>query len=578
MQYVQLKSLESLNFTESEQHGGNLFTDTATKTCSILDNAISKVKNTLFGQSDVAASPVLTSSIKFSEQTNARLTETKQRLTETFNNTKDPNEKIKKYADELQRFIATCNESTCPEQFEHVLNFITLGLKENKDKVVQVLNNQSNVNKDTVCHMILKNNRIPEVVKTKLIDKCVERGADLGLKNDAGDSITATETKTDVAPAVPPVPTVPTASVQEILSARLSDAKSVLEPKLSATKSALEPKLSELQASAQQKFSDIQKSAQQKFSDIQQSVQQQMSAQQQKSVVPPFIPTSPQQPIATQSAAVAAGGSLNTEVNTEAFIEGLVNKYSNTQSQTAPKLSEQYVNSVINKYSTNSLTGGNQFEEVVNTDTYLNSLMSKHLSGGSNGSIEGSRKLNQYSDYMTTTMEGGARKSSKGKSKSKKHAKVSRKFSTDLSRLVNNQANEIMKNVIGLLKETVAKGDEELARDYKAALWHMVKEKFPNETNLNQVIELEKMAKDSKVLKSVDLKKAKEWREESRKRSEERRSSRKSSKKSVKPASSKASSRESTISATSEGGFTDRSFSATSYSANSSSVKNYNPF
>lgn len=270
---------------------------------------------------------------------------------------------------------------------------------------------------------------------------------------------------------------------------------------------------------------------------------------------------------------VSPSGGRRSEVpNTEAYIESLVNKYSGPSTENT----EVFLDNIMRKYApTNSpqsmlLGGGN---ETLTTEAYLN-----HLIGGKKNTkksaVSGSRKMNTYSDYITTSQQAlSSHGGKKARKSSKKTKATASKFSSDLSRLVNNQANEIMKNVITYLKDNVTNGDEELARDYKAALWRMVKEKFPNETNLNLVIELEKMAKDKKIIKKIDPKKAKQYREESRKASEERRAARQSSANSSdspkKASSAKRSRNTSTISATSEGNInSNQVFSATSYSQN----------
>lgn len=119
--------------------------------------------------------------------------------------------------------------------------------------------------------------------------------------------------------------------------------------------------------------------------------------------------------------------------------------------------------------------------------------------GGSSFTMKGTRQLFVFQDG--------------GKKKSK--AKESRM--SEFSRLINNQSNEIHERVVKKIMELM-KVDEQVARDYKAALWRKVKAEHPDmKSNLDLSVELEKLAL-KKNLKDVNLEEAKKIREESKKR------------------------------------------------------------
>ncbi|AYV78814.1 MAG: ankyrin repeat protein [Edafosvirus sp.] len=72
-----------------------------------------------------------------------------------------------------------------------------------------------------------------------------------------------------------------------------------------------------------------------------------------------------------------------------------------------------------------------------------------------------------------------------------------------LSRMLENQAEEIHKRTIQKIME-IMKVDEKVARNYKAAIYKMAKEKYPEASNLNRAIEMEKLA-TKKVLDGIDI-------------------------------------------------------------------------
>jgi hypothetical protein len=244
------------------------------------------------------------------------------------------------------------------------------------------------------------------------------------------------------------------------------------------------------------------------------------------------------------------GGSYVNTMNTDA-----IHDYLNGQHD----YNDKYINNINNKlnedtesFLSNYMQGGgngnedengvNAGDENLNTETFIKNMVDKYLNnnnsqahtqthtgGYANTSVKGSRKLNIYSDYNNENnnannanvndMEGGAKK----KSKKVTSRKPNRNFESDLNRLVKNQAGEIMKEAVKTIMDKL-NVDEETAKNYKAVLWAMVKEKFPNEPNLNQAIELQKMAQKKTVLNKIDPKEGEKLRQESRTRSEERRS------------------------------------------------------
>lgn len=150
-------------------------------------------------------------------------------------------------------------------------------------------------------------------------------------------------------------------------------------------------------------------------------------------------------------------------------------------------------------------TGG---ADVIDTDAFIDNLVHKYGNQSGGLRVHGVRRLPDMH-------EGGLKKKKATKN-------VSR--GDQLSRLINNQASEIHKNVVKKIMELM-EVEEEAARDYKAALWRMVKEKNPDmKSNLDLSVEMEKLVKKP-TLKKIDLAEAKSFREESRKRREERKTS-----------------------------------------------------
>lgn len=72
----------------------------------------------------------------------------------------------------------------------------------------------------------------------------------------------------------------------------------------------------------------------------------------------------------------------------------------------------------------------------------------------------------------------------------------------EIARMINNKANDAHKNAIVRIKEILNLEDEE-ARAVKAILYDKIKKEKSELTNLDKAVELEKMASDESILKSI---------------------------------------------------------------------------
>ena len=100
---------------------------------------------------------------------------------------------------------------------------------------------------------------------------------------------------------------------------------------------------------------------------------------------------------------------------------------------------------------------------------------------------------------------GGAKR----KKSVKKRRSHARERAEELSRIVNNQADEIINGVVNKIKELL-KVDEATARAAKALLWRQVKESHPDlKSSLDVAVEMQKMATDDaiKKLKKTEISK-----------------------------------------------------------------------
>lgn len=136
---------------------------------------------------------------------------------------------------------------------------------------------------------------------------------------------------------------------------------------------------------------------------------------------------------------------------------------------------------------------------------------------------------------------------------------------SELSRLINNQATEIHNQVVKTIMELM-KVDEETAKVYKAALWRMVKEKFPDvKTNLDKSTEMKQLA-TKKILKTIDIEKYKKDIQEYRNEKAKNKKTKKINKnKQTTGTKTKTKKTTDTLSETSPGIPTESNFSKTSY-------------
>jgi hypothetical protein len=132
----------------------------------------------------------------------------------------------------------------------------------------------------------------------------------------------------------------------------------------------------------------------------------------------------------------------------------------------------------------------------VNTDEFIQNVLKKfksvstsgmpQLGGGSGKAVKGSRKINTYSEISF----GGV--SDSGPSSV-----------SEVARMIKNQATDVHERVIKKIM-ALMKVDEKVARNYKAALYKMVKEKHPELSNYDRSVEMEKLATE-KELKKIDI-------------------------------------------------------------------------
>ena len=131
--------------------------------------------------------------------------------------------------------------------------------------------------------------------------------------------------------------------------------------------------------------------------------------------------------------------------------------------------------------------GGGLFD----TEQYVEKLLSQYDNSGAqyggSKTIMGVRQMRTMSDF---DLSGGMSDDSESND-------------SELSRLVNNQAQEIhertIKKIIDLMKV-----DEHVARNYKAALYKKIKVDHPELNNLDRATEMEKLATKS-VLKGINI-------------------------------------------------------------------------
>ena len=116
-------------------------------------------------------------------------------------------------------------------------------------------------------------------------------------------------------------------------------------------------------------------------------------------------------------------------------------------------------------------------------------------------------------DKSTVPMTGGkSSKSVNGTRKLKTYSEISfggtvSEFS-DMARQIKNQSTEIHERVIEKIMKLM-NVSADVARNYKAVIYRMVKEKHPELNNYDRAVEMEKLA-NIDILSSIDIKKVTE--------------------------------------------------------------------
>lgn len=113
-----------------------------------------------------------------------------------------------------------------------------------------------------------------------------------------------------------------------------------------------------------------------------------------------------------------------------------------------------------------------------------------------NGKVTGKRRMITYSEM---SFGGGSSASATSDDDSDSETNDALR---DMARAVNNKASEAHTNAIVRIKEIMKLEDEE-ARAVKAILYDKIKKEKGELTNLDKAIELEKMASDESVLKTI---------------------------------------------------------------------------
>lgn len=136
-------------------------------------------------------------------------------------------------------------------------------------------------------------------------------------------------------------------------------------------------------------------------------------------------------------------------------------------------------------------TGGGNKTDLMDTEQFISSLLKTYNKPKVGGrKIVGQRHMNRLSNGFKKRNDD---ESSQGESASQ------------ISRLLKNQSDIIHERVIEKIMELM-NVSKEVARDYKAAIYRMVKEKFSNLSNLDRAIEMEKLA-TKEILDTVDIEK-----------------------------------------------------------------------
>jgi hypothetical protein len=236
---------------------------------------------------------------------------------------------------------------------------------------------------------------------------------------------------------------------------------------------------------------------------------------------------------------------------TEKLVGGIMSEYNKTiKNIENPENTEEFIGKMLSKY--NDITKNKDL-----FDSHPNSKLSQ-IGGNPESELE----------YM----QGGAIKGKRqlrklNKSKKSKKSK-SRKFSSDLNRLVQNQASDLIRDSIKIIMD-VMKVDEETAKNYKALFWDQVKREHGSKSNLEKAYELTALVKDKKNYKKLNPDDGIKIRDTNKKLKDERIRSRSKSSQSSKSDTSSQDGGSDSISPTSSFSVSNRdSLSSTSISNN----------
>jgi hypothetical protein len=164
---------------------------------------------------------------------------------------------------------------------------------------------------------------------------------------------------------------------------------------------------------------------------------------------------------------------------------------------------ETMLNQVINSYKKEqqsiqsnkqqSIVGGANETEL--SYSFGNQLLTENITDMDSNMIGGGKQIRRGTRMIKLLDSEVFSEGAKGDRRSRPR---------ELSRLINNQATEIHNEVIKIIMKLM-NVEEDIAKSYKAALWRMVKEKFPDiKSNLDKSVEMKKLA-TKKVLKTIDI-------------------------------------------------------------------------
>jgi len=133
--------------------------------------------------------------------------------------------------------------------------------------------------------------------------------------------------------------------------------------------------------------------------------------------------------------------------------------------------------------------------------TLLNKFNNQSMRGGTKTSVIGHRKLNTYSEM---SLGGGSSDEFDEFSDDEGDSDTAR-----LARSIKNQTEEIRERVLKRIQDLMSV-DAEVARNYRAALYKMIRENHPELNNVDRHVEMEKMVSSNEaltILKNIDIEK-----------------------------------------------------------------------